>query len=164
MKKEYIYGAKGLLATIEPSTGTRYTTADHLGSPRVVTNSSAGVVSRHDYMPFGEELGSGVGGRTVGMGFNAGDGLRQKFTEKERDIETGLDYFLARGYAPALGRFTSPDPLMTSALTANPQTFNRYSYVFNTPLNLTDLTGLSPFCPVDGSCTSVPSCTGSEEG
>jgi uncharacterized protein RhaS with RHS repeats len=60
LKKEYIYGASGLLATIEPtalnSNGTRYTTADHLGSPRVLTNSSAGVVSRHDYMPFGEEL------------------------------------------------------------------------------------------------------------
>jgi uncharacterized protein RhaS with RHS repeats len=43
--KEYIYGADGLLATIEPtavdSNGTPYTTSDHLGSPRVVTNSGA---------------------------------------------------------------------------------------------------------------------------
>src|SRR6185503_19323473 len=66
----FIYGATGLVATIEPtalnSNGTRYSTADHLGSPRVVTNSSAGVISRHDYMPFGEELGVGVGGRTAG--------------------------------------------------------------------------------------------------
>lgn len=65
LKKEYIYGPSGLVATIEPTAvnanGTRYTTPDHLGSPRVLTNSSAGVVSRHDYMPFGEELGAGVG-------------------------------------------------------------------------------------------------------
>jgi uncharacterized protein RhaS with RHS repeats len=63
LKKEYIYGASGLLATIEPTAvnanGTRYTTSDHLGSPRVVTNSSAAVVSRHDYKPFGEELFNG---------------------------------------------------------------------------------------------------------
>ena len=72
LQKEYIYGASGLLATIEPtavnSNGTRYTTSDNLGTPRVVTNSSAGVVSRHDYKPFGEEIGSGTGGRTSGMG------------------------------------------------------------------------------------------------
>jgi hypothetical protein len=49
-----------------------------------------------DYMPFGEELGSGVGGRTIGMGFGATDGVRQKFTGKERDSETGLDFFQAR--------------------------------------------------------------------
>src|SRR5882672_9533566 len=61
LKKEYIYGAKGLIATVEPSAGTKYTTSDHLGSPRVVTNSSGSVVSRHDYLPFGEELFAGTG-------------------------------------------------------------------------------------------------------
>src|SRR5882724_8053304 len=59
LKKEYVQGGATLI-TIEPtavnSNGTRYTTSDHLGSPRVVTNSSAGVVSRHDFLPFGEEL------------------------------------------------------------------------------------------------------------
>jgi hypothetical protein len=69
--KEYIYGASGLLATIEPtavnSNGTRYTTPDNLGSPRVVTNSVANAISRHDYMPFGEELAAGVGGRTTAL-------------------------------------------------------------------------------------------------
>src|SRR5262249_40332973 len=112
LQKEYIYGASGLLATIEPtamsSNGTRYTTPDHLGSPRVITNSSAGVVSRHDYMPFGEELGSGVGGRTTGMGFpGTSDGIRQKFTAHERDAETGLDFAKARSYSSLQGRFTS---------------------------------------------------------
>lgn len=109
LTKEYIYGVKGLIASVEPTNGTRYTTSDHLGSPRVITNASAGVVSRHDYMPFGEELGSGVGARTTAMGFTVTDGLRQKFTLKERDNETGLDYFLARYYSSTQGRFTSPD-------------------------------------------------------
>jgi hypothetical protein len=77
-KKEYIYGPSGLVATIEPtainSNGTRYTTSDHLGSPRVVTSSTAGIVSRHDYMPFGEEIFNW--GRTVGIGYAAHDGVR----------------------------------------------------------------------------------------
>ncbi|HEX6042988.1 MAG TPA: RHS repeat-associated core domain-containing protein, partial [Pyrinomonadaceae bacterium] len=147
LTKEYIYGAGGPLATIEPtalnSNGTRYTTSDHLGSPRVVTNSSATVISRHDYMPFGEELGAGVGGRTTGIGFpGASDGLRQKFTSKERDVETGLDYFGARYYGSLAGRFTSGDPLMASGRPSLPQSWNRYAYVLNNPLRLVDPTGL----------------------
>src|ERR1043166_2598590 len=92
LRKEYVIGG-GSLITIEPtavnSNGTRYTVSDHLGSPRVVTNSSAGVIRRHDYMPFGDELGSGVGGRNSGMGFGVADTIRQKFTSKERDNEIG---------------------------------------------------------------------------
>ena len=142
LKTEYIYGAKGLLATVEPGTGTRYTTADHLGSPRVVTNSSAGVVSRHDYMPFGEELGSGTGGRTTAMGFIVNDGLRQKFTSKERDNETGLDYFSARYFASIQGRFTTVDPFGGSGRPPKPQSWNRYAYVLNNPLTLVDPDGM----------------------
>src|SRR6185503_9291268 len=120
LQKEYIYSASGLLATIEPtavnSSGTRYTTPDHLGSPRVVTNSGASVISRHDYMPFGDELGTGVGGRTTGMGYpGSSDGLRKKFTAHERDTETGLDFAQARFYSSIQGRFTSADPLLASA-------------------------------------------------
>jgi hypothetical protein len=52
-------------------------------------------VKRHDYLPFGEELLAGTGGRTATQGYS-GDSVRQKFTQKERDNETGLDYFGAR--------------------------------------------------------------------
>lgn len=142
LKKEYVYGAKGLIATIEPSAVIKYTTPDHLGTPRVVTNSSAGVVSRHDYKPFGEEVGSGIGGRTTAMGYGATDGLREKFTLKERDIETGLDYFGARYYGSLQGRFTSGDPLLSTGELDNPQTWNRYSYALNSPLFYTDPSGM----------------------
>ena len=62
---------------------------------------------RHDYVPFGEELFAGVGIRSAALGYGA-DSTRQKFTGKERDAETGLDYFLARYYSSTQGRFTSP--------------------------------------------------------
>jgi hypothetical protein len=74
-------------------------------SYRVVTNSGAAVVSRHDYKPFGEEISAGAGGRTTGMGFpGASDGLRQKFTGYERDSETMLDFAQARFYKSTYGR------------------------------------------------------------
>jgi YD repeat-containing protein len=61
LKKEYIYGASGLAATIASGEGTRYVTADHLGSPRILTSASGGVISRHDYEPFGEEIAASYG-------------------------------------------------------------------------------------------------------
>lgn len=63
-------------------------------------------------------------------------------TLKERDYETSLDYFEARFYSPAQGRFSSPDPMIASGVPGNPQTFNRYSYVRNNSLNLVDPTGM----------------------
>ena len=62
-----------------------------------------------------------------------------KFTGKERDSESGLDNFGPRYFGSSMGRFMSPDPL--AGHTEDPQTLNRYVYVRNNPLNLTDPTG-----------------------
>ena len=164
LKKEYVYGAKGLIATIEPSAGTKYTTTDSLGTPRVITGSTGSVVSRHDYKPFGEEVGSGIGGRTTGMGYDAADGMRQKFTQKERDNESGLDYARARYYSSGQGRFTSTDPFMFSAGTSNPQTWNSYSYVLNKPTNLIDPSGLAAQSLSGGCSAEFSRCDGQEGG
>src|SRR5262249_40140018 len=130
LKKEYVYGGATAI-TIEPtavnSNGTRYTTADNLGSARVITNSTGSVVSRHDYLPFGQELFAGTGGRTTAQGYSVSDGVRHHFTSKERDNETGLDYFEVRYYSAIQGRFTSVDPALESAERTMPQTWNRYS-------------------------------------
>jgi RHS repeat-associated protein len=66
----------------------------------------------------------------------------QKFTSKERDAETGLDYFEARYFSSAQGRFMSPDPGNAGAFASNPQSWNAYSYVINNPLKYTDPRGL----------------------
>ena len=115
---------------------------DQLGTPRMIIDQSGSLrtVTRHDYLPFGEELTT-QGVRTPQLGYNA-DSIRQKFTLKERDIETGLDYFGARYYASTQGRFTSTDPLLSSGTVYDPQTWNRYSHVLNNPLRYIDPTGL----------------------
>src|SRR6266478_1020486 len=95
-------------------------------------------------MPFGEELGAGTGGRTTGMGFsNTGDNNRKQFTGYERDAETGLDFAQARYNSSTQGRFTSPDPYTGSMIASSPQSFNRYAYVGNNPVNVVDPTGQS---------------------
>lgn len=65
-----------------------------------------------------------------------------KFTGKERDSETGLDYFGARYNASNMGRFISPDPGNIGVNPLYPQSWNAYSYSLNNPLSLTDPTGL----------------------
>src|SRR6266536_3697186 len=117
--------------------------ADQLGTPRMVFDQTGSLAAtkRHDYLPFGEELFAGMGGRTPEQGYS-GDSIRQKFTSYERDNETGLDYAKARVYASTQGRFTSVDPLTASATTGNPQTFNRYTYALNAPTNFTDPSGM----------------------
>ncbi len=118
--------------------------ADQLGTPRLVVDKSGSLasVSRHDYLPFGEELFAGTAGRTTAQGYSPADGLRQKFTTKERDNETGLDFFEARYYAGTQGRFTSADPLyIEMGRLADPQQFNLYTYTRNSPLKFIDPTG-----------------------
>jgi RHS repeat-associated protein len=66
-----------------------------------------------------------------------------KFTGKERDTNSGNDYFGARYYGNVTGRFMSPDPSgLTFADPTNPQSFNLYSYVLDNPLTHLDPTGM----------------------
>jgi RHS repeat-associated protein len=67
--------------------------------------------------------------------------LSEHSTGKERDAETGLDFFLARYYSGAQGRFTGPDEPLMDQDAADPQSWNLYSYVRNNPLRAIDPTG-----------------------
>lgn len=119
------------------TTGTSYVTQDALGSTRIVTGQDqTDVRARYDYLPFGEEV------YLSRSSYGGSNDIKQKFTGKERDNETGLDYFLARYYSSQQGRFISPDPLSASAHPNIPQGWNCYSYVLNNPLKLVDPDGM----------------------
>jgi RHS repeat-associated protein len=142
----FVYDALGQLAmevssvATVPECVTCYLSDDQLGSTRLVTDGSGNVVARHDYLPFGYEIqASDNAGR--GIQFGGYDNINQKFTGKERDVESGLDYFGARYYGSALGRFTSPDPSPAGISMQDPQSWNLYSYVRNKPLATVDGNG-----------------------
>ena len=73
--------------------------------------------------------------------------------------ETGLDYFGARYYSGAQGRFTSPDAPLIDQNPADPQSWNLFSYVRNNPLRFLDPTGMEAVakeaCAQDSTCVSV---------
>jgi RHS repeat-associated protein len=69
-----------------------------------------------------------------------------RYTGKERDTESGLDYFGARYYGSTMGRWMSPDPTMLGAILELPQTWNIYSYEYNRPTYGTDPDGRCPPC------------------
>ena len=144
----YVYDVFGKLLAEYSSPGptaskVSYLTGDHLGSIRMVTDGSGNVVTRHDYLPFGEEIGSTYGGRSSITGYTSGltSGPAQRFTSKERDTESGLDFFGARYYGGPFGRFTSADMPLVDQYSENPQSWNLYSYVRNNPLRFIDPRG-----------------------
>ena len=74
-----------------------------------------------------------------------------QFTGKERDAETGLDYFGARYMSAAQGRFTSPDKPFADQHPEDPQSWNLYGYVRNNPLAHVDTDGQACFALNSGS-------------
>jgi RHS repeat-associated protein len=114
---------------------TTYYHGDHLGSSRFLSSYNGTPMWEATYLPFGQEHAPG------GAPPPAPGGQHYKFTGKERDVESGLDYMGARYYTSLTGRFISPDlPGMDQHLT-NPQSWNLYAYARNNPLAFTDPTG-----------------------
>jgi RHS repeat-associated protein len=146
----YVYDAFGNLAqeygpylNAWCATPTCYLTQDQIGSTRMVTDANGLVGTRYDFLPFGEEVPAGTGGRTQSMGYNAWeDNSNPKFAGQMRDPESARDLMGFRYYSPQEGRFVSVDPGNAGADGRDPQTWNGYSYVGNNPVNITDPDGL----------------------
>jgi RHS repeat-associated protein len=118
----------------ESSLGLKYLLTDQLGSVVAVTNVSGALLSQQRYLPFGQV-------RTdVGTVSETDFG----YTGQRAVGDLGLMDYHARMYDAALGRFIQPDNIIPSP--ANPQTWNRYSYVYNNPIALIDPTGRSGKC------------------
>ncbi len=115
--------------------GVFYSFSDHLKTASVITDSAGNIRSESDFYPWGGELQ-----------FVNNDSNHYKFTGKERDTETQLDYFGARYYSNGLGRFISADwsakpvPVPYADFT-DPQSMNLYTYVRNIPTTRIDVDG-----------------------
>jgi RHS repeat-associated protein len=130
-----VWGSGKLLATYDMTgKGMHYYLDDPLGSRRVQTDYAGVVEQTCSSLPFGDAL-SCTGSKTTPT--------EHHYTGKERDAESGNDYFGARYYASSMGRMLSPDPSqLVYADQMNPQSLNLYSYVLNNPLINTDPTGM----------------------
>jgi RHS repeat-associated protein len=139
-----------VLPTIAGADTVKFVHTDAIGNVRVLTSTTGAVLERHDYLPFGEECTTGVCANNPGIA----NGEALHFTGKERDKETGLDYFGARYYRSNTGRFTTVDPVYTwMDNLVDPQRWNRYAYGRNNPLRYVDPTGKYICGGTTGECT-----------
>src|SRR5262249_19086740 len=120
LQREFILaGGKRIARRDLPAGTVHYFFTDHLGSTNVVA-SSAGVLENDSaFYPFGVERAY-----TASLA-----NQNYKFTGKEHDNESNLEYFGARYLTSAVGRWMSPDPTLLSVNAYNPQSWNRYAYV-----------------------------------
>jgi RHS repeat-associated protein len=130
--KEYAFFNGKRIARRDSTNAVNYYFSDHLGTARIVANSSGSVLDDSDFYPFGGE-------RVI----TSSSGNIYRFTGKERDSESGLDNFGARHNSPNLGRFMSVDPSRIINK-SNPQSWNRYNYALNNPLRFVDADGKWP--------------------
>lgn len=160
-KEDYIYREGKLLAAeVDTLAKTLHFHPDHLGTSRLITGNGGATIARHDYQPFGGEITA-----------PNQDTERMKFTGHERDYAGALtsdplDYMHARYYSSSMGRFLTVDPVLGNLL--QPQSWNRYAYVMNNPMNFIDPLGLTKRNPgekvedgdtcdgkiIDGWCTA----------
>jgi len=114
-----------------------YRHSDWLGSARLTSSPSRTVLSSVGYAPFGETY--------------AQSGIPDpSFTGQNPDTSSGDYDFLYREYTGTQGRWPSPDPAGLAAVDpANPQTWNRYAYVLNSPLAAVDPNGLWCSAPLN---------------
>jgi len=142
-----VYAAGKLLATYD-NDGLHFYFNDPLGTRRAQTDYAGVLEQTCSSLPFGDGLNCITPPNSSGNSYAASliAPTEHHFTGKERDTESGNDYFGARYYSSSMGRFLSPDwaakvmPVPYVKLD-NPQTFNLYAYVGNNPLTRTDPTG-----------------------
>jgi RHS repeat-associated protein len=155
--KHYVFAPGGAVALYNrKSTGvneTTYLLNDHLGSVVMITNSSGGQMARLSNSAFGKRRngGSWAGVPAASEKTAISNTTRRGFTQHEQVDNVALIHMNGRVFDPIIGRFLSADPYVPAPRFS--QSWNRYSYTFNDPLNFTDPSG---FGPVPGPDTPPP--------
>ena len=124
-----------------------YFVLDHLGSVAVVTTSTGTVQSQLAYDAWGKMRSPTTGADDEACALPPASPTTRGFTDQEQMEDVCLVNFNARIYDPQIGRFMSADP--TTEAPYNLQDLNRYTYVLNNPLSLTDPTGYGGFWGLD---------------
>jgi RHS repeat-associated protein len=144
IQHEYVFFGGERIARKDAGNQIFYYFSDHLKTASVVTDATGNVKNESDYYPWGGEL----------QYANNDPANHYKFTGKERDQESGLDYFGARYYSSSLGRWISADWSSTPvpvpyADLHDPQTLNLYEYVGGNPASKADPDGHEDLKPTD---------------
>ncbi len=139
-KKYYSIGGQTILYSL--SSGLQYLLTDQQGSTVGILNASGTLVtgSEQRYLPFGK-VRSDVTSSSTATDFG--------YTGQRSLASIGLSDFKARFYDASIGRFISPDTIVSNP--TSPQTWNRYSYGLNNPVRFTDPTGHGPCDNMSGS-------------
>lgn len=114
--------------TLLPEQLIRYQFGNHLGSSSLELDDQARIISYEEYTPYGSTSYQAVRSKTETP-------KRYRYTDKERDEETGFTYHGARYYAPWLGQWVSCDPIGIE------DGLNIYSYTQNNPIRFIDPNG-----------------------
>ncbi|MEK6288882.1 MAG: RHS repeat-associated core domain-containing protein [Acidobacteriota bacterium] len=136
---DYVYAGGKMVYSRQRTSSTgawseRYYLSDRL-STRLVLDGLGNVIGRQAHLPFGEDFAE------------SGTQEKHHFTSYERDGESSTDYAVSRQHSGNVGRFMTADPYKPSAYLIDPESWNRYSYVQNDPVNFTDPTGLFMLAP-----------------
>ena len=143
--EDYVYRDGSLLATDRMAElgGRRDMHLDHLGTPRLITDSDGNIAVDRELRPFGSHTTTAAITQDIGHGFDREEPMA--FTGHERDYTPDpimyTDYMHGREYTPQWGRFFSVDPNIDEDTKEKPQKWNRYAYVHNNPLGFTDPNG-----------------------
>jgi len=131
--KDYIYMGNRLIAEYQPATAKYYYyTSDQINSTRIITDSTGAVVYSAVSDPYGGMQKQWINTYQPSL----------KFSGKERESQSELDYFGARYYDHLNYRFLSVDPVINKdEALANPQLWNLYSYCRNSPVTFFDPDG-----------------------
>jgi RHS repeat-associated protein len=150
--KAFVPLSGGSVAVYNSSGLAYYRHSDWLGSSRFASTPARALYFDGAYAPFGENYAQ-TGTTDV------------SFTGMNQDTVSNLFDFPAREYNGIHGRWPSPDPAGVSSVhLQDPQSFNRYAYVRNSPVGFVDPNGMDDCSAEDGSCDGKGGADGANDG